>query len=196
MNHSKHLSTKSWHNKLSFLDPVLQSFQKQVLSPIFLSKAIIIAIVYLLISGIINNYTIYSNINSQDFSVFLKLKISTIMFWNNLTMFGGVNASFLVMIALLVGINIMLISRKLSFMRSQKNVQWTFSAGIFSLASASCPGCGFSLLSVTGLTSAIPGLPLEGLHASLLIFGILTVTTLYNLRSLGQQFCALPSKSN
>lgn len=196
MNHLKHLSTKNWHNKISFLIlPAMQSIQTQVLSPIFLSKAVIISITYLLISSIINNYSVYSNINSQAFSVVLKLKITSLMFWNNLTMFGGINAFFLVVIALLVGVNIMLVSRKLSLVRSQKNVQWTFSAGIFSLASASCPGCGFSLLSVTGLTSAIPGLPLEGLHASLFIFGILAATTLYNLRSLGQQFCAIPSRN-
>ncbi len=193
MNHLKHLSIKSWHSKSIFVQPALHTLRTQVFSLNFLYKAFLISSTYYAISTIINEFAIYSNIFSQNFSFLLKSKITVLMFWNSLTVFGGISAILILAIALLVGVNVMLVIRKIAMLKSQKNVQWTFGAGIVSLASSSCPGCGFSLLSVTGLTSAIPGLPLTGITFSLVTLGILLLTTVYNLRSLGTVSCKIPT---
>lgn len=193
MSHSKLLSTKNWLNKPQIFSSALLTLRTQVFTIRFLIKALTISFIYLVLSTVINEFSIYSNIFSHQFDLLLKLKISVLMFAKSVTMFGSLNTFLLLTIALIVGINSMLVIRKIAFVRAQKNVQWTFGAGFITLASTSCPGCGFSLLSVTGLTTAIPGLPLQGLSFSMLILAILTITTFYNLQSLGKVSCALPS---
>ncbi len=192
MNHSKLLSTKNWQNSLAFLHPALIALRTQVLSGRFIRKSIAISLIYLIASNIINSFAIYSNIFSQNFPFLLKIKITLLMFWGNFTLFGEINTFVITVTALLVGMNIMLVTKKLAIVRSQKNAHWTFGAGIVTLVSSSCPGCGFSLLSVTGLTAAIPGLPFHGLEFSLLTLGIISLTSVYNLRTLGIQSCSLP----
>lgn len=176
------------------MNSVLLALRTQITSPIFIRNAFVISVFYFIVSNIINEYAIYNNIFSQNFDLILKLKISVLMFWNNLTLFGGLNSVIMLVIAMLVGINVMLVIRKFNFLRSQKDVQWTFSAGIVSLASSSCPGCGFSLLSITGLSSAIPSIAFSGITLSVITLLILLATTFYNLRSLGISSCPLPSK--
>jgi hypothetical protein len=106
-------------------------------------------------------------------------------------MFGAVHAVLFIGIALGVGINTVLVIKKLQYIKGQKNIQWTFGAGIFSVASSSCPGCGFSLLSLTGLTSAIPGIPFQGNLFSFMILVLLFVTCAYNISSLNKISCAI-----
>jgi hypothetical protein len=113
------------------------------------------------------------------------------MFSQSFTMFGVLHALLFVSIAIGVAINIQLVIKKLQYIRGQKNIQWTFGAGIFTLASSSCPGCGFSLLSLTGLTSAIPGIPFQGNIFSFFVLVVLFITCIYNLSSLNKVSCAI-----
>jgi hypothetical protein len=110
-------------------------------------------------------------------------------------MFGVLHTILFLSIAIGVGINIQLVFKKLHYLRRQRNIHWTFGAGLFTLASSSCPGCGFSLLSITGLTSAIPGIPFQGNIFLSLVLGILIATCIYNLNSLNKVSCALPRKA-
>lgn len=190
MSRSKQLLIKNWLNKPQLFSSALLTLQTQVFMINFIKKTLFVAFLYLIVSNIINEYAIYSNIFSHNFSFLLKMKIAVLMFMKSLTMFGPINMIVLLSIALLVGINCMLVLRKLAFVRSQKNIQWTFGTGIVTLASTSCPGCGFSLLSLTGLTSAIPGIPLHGTLFSFLILVILSITALYNLQSLNKVSCS------
>lgn len=194
MNHLKQSSIRNSQNKEHFLSSALFIFKTQVLSVDFLKKSISIALIYLLVSSIINEFAIYSNIFSQQFTLLLKLKISGLMFLKTLGMFGSVHTLLLLSIALVVGINIMLVTRKIAYLRLQKTLQWTFGAGVISLASAGCPGCGLSLLSITGLTPAIPGLPFQGILYLTIIFSILIMSSIYNAHMLGKFSCAIPQQ--
>lgn len=177
------------------MNSVLHALRTHINTTYFIRNVILVSVFYFIASHLINEFAIYNNIFSQNFDMFLKLKISILMFWNNLTIFGGLNTVLTLFIAMFVGINVVLVIKKLSILRSQKKIQWTFGAGIISLASSSCPGCGFSLLSITGLTSAIPGLPFaNGVIYSSIMLVILVATAYYNLRSLEAYACDLPRK--
>lgn len=190
MNHLRLSSTKNWLNNRTYF-PAFSTLKTQVFSLDFLIKTTAIAFVYLVISSVINDYAIYANIVSHNFPLLLTVQIVFKMFLQSLTMFGPTHTIIFTCIAIGVGINMQLVIKKLQLLKTQRNVQWTFGAGILTLASSSCPGCGFSLLSITGLTSALPGIPFQGNIFSLFVLLLLIITCSYNLYSLQKVSCSI-----
>lgn len=156
-----------------------------------MGKTLFLALLYLVFSAIVNQIAIFINIFSQQYDFLVRVKVAILMLASIFSHPTGSSSVLLMIIALLVGANILLVVRKLSFVKAQKDIQWTFGAGIVTLASSGCPACGFSILSLTGLTGAMSGLPQYGIELSFLTLGLLLATFVYNLYSLGKVSCAI-----
>jgi ABC-type anion transport system duplicated permease subunit len=98
-------------------------------------------------------------------------------------------------ISFFVGINFLLAYKKFAFIRQQQNMQFTLSTGFFSIASAGCSSCGFSLLSLTGIGSAL-GVPLHESFWQGVTLILLIATFFYNIRALSKTTCAISGTSN
>lgn len=188
MNHSKHSSTKNWLNSL-FL--TLSTTARQQLTLSFMGKTVLLAVLYLIFSAIVNQLAIFINIFTQSYDFYIRIKVAFLMLVSIFNHPSLSTSALMITIALLVGANILLVVKKLSFVKAQKNIQWTFGAGILTLASSGCPACGFSILSLTGLTGAISGMPRFGIELSFLTLGLLLATFVYNLYSLGKVSCTI-----
>jgi hypothetical protein len=90
----------------------------------------------------------------------------------------------LIIIALLFGVNLELVLRKLKFLKNQGNLHITIGAGLVSLISAGCASCGLSFASVIGVAGIVSLLPFHGLLLYLLSIAILLASLLYNLQTL------------
>jgi hypothetical protein len=164
---------------------------QQQLTARVLTNSVLIAVVYLLFTLITSQMRVLVNIFSQPNSLLFKLQISLTYLFSVFAIYKPTDLFVFLLISLLIGLNVMLVTRKLRLVNSQKNLRWTFGVGILSLSSAGCPACGFSLLSLTGFGASF--LPLHTAQLSLLALGVLLLTTFYNLSSLRKVSCPIPS---
>ncbi len=160
-----------------------------VLSLRFFFISLLISFLYVALSGIVSEFTVYTNIFSQQFSPLLKFKIAGLMLLSPYTTSPLTHTLLHISIALLVGMNVVLVHKKLQQVKSQKNLQWSFGAGLFTLASTGCTACGFSILSLGGAAGALTFLPFRGQELTFVTLAILMTALVYNFYSLAQTSC-------
>lgn len=102
--------------------------------------------------------------------------------WN---MYPPPEAILLVIIGILMGINIALMVKIFSALQANKGLRVSFGgSSVLAIASAGCPACGISLLSLIGVS--VPLLPAQGVPLQLLAVTLLAGSIIYSLRKLHQ----------
>lgn len=150
----------------------------------FLSKSLILGLIYLVIALLFFNFKTYESVLSQTYPLASKTWISYLIFIGTFSILGIRDSILIIVISFLFGLNLELVLRKLKFLKSQGNLHITIGAGLISLISAGCAACGLSFASVIGVASIVTMLPFHGLLLYLLSILILSVSLLYNLQTL------------
>lgn len=88
---------------------------------------------------------------------------------------------FLIITALLFGLNMQLVLRKLKFLKKRGGLHITFISGLLTLTATGCATCGLSLASIVGLGGAIALLPFGGVELYIVSLLILLISLFYNL---------------
>lgn len=167
--------------KLRFLLEVLIS---ESLKRNFILKSLSFSLIYILISLILINYKSYLTFVFSDYSFIAKAKIVFILLFGSFQSVGNLDITLLFVTALLFGLNVELVLRKVRFLASRGSLHLTFGAGLITLAATGCASCGLSLASIVGLTGVIAILPFRGLELYTLSIAILLVSLFYNLNTL------------
>lgn len=163
---------------------VLKFFKRDFLTKRFFLWLLSLAILYFLVASIVINIQMIASIFQNPFQLVDKLRISVAIITNTLSNEPILNLVLSILIALLFALNILLVTKKIQFVSKQKNLHLTFGAGVLSIAASGCGACGFSLLSLAGLGGATTLLPFGGIELTLIAFGLLAATAVYNMNSL------------
>lgn len=100
---------------------------------------------------------------------------------------------FIILNALLVGLNILLLGKAVIWLRNQRKVHVSLGgATLFALVTAGCASCGLSLLSVLGLSATLAFLPFHGAELRVIACVFLLVSAFYMLRQLHEaKYCRI-----
>jgi len=147
----------------------------------FLLKALVFALCFIVLSTILLNYKSYWSFLTADYDLLPKINILWLIFIGSLSTLGLKDILFLTLTALLFGINMELVLRKLRFLKSHGGLHVTFVGGLLTITATGCASCGLSLASLVGLGGAIALLPFGGVELYVVSIGILFASLFYNL---------------
>jgi hypothetical protein len=150
----------------------------------FILKSLFFVFLYLLLSFALINYQSILSIGASEYSIFAKLKIISIIIYGTFQAVSETDAILIILSAILFGLNIELVLRKVKFLASRGSLHLTFGAGLITLVASGCASCGLSLASIVGLSAAIAILPFHGVELYFLAIAILLASLFYNLHSL------------
>lgn len=150
----------------------------------FFFKSLGLAALFVVLAIVVVNYRSYISFIGADYPFFDKLKILFLIFWGSFNSTSPKDVSMLLLTAVLFGVNMELVLRKITFLKGQKSVGLTFGVGIVSVAATGCASCGLSLVSLVGIAGVLTLLPFKGFELYLLSIGILMVSIIYNLNSI------------
>ncbi len=152
----------------------------------FFIQVFVISTVYMMLLITLLQIRIVVNIFQLPLSLIEKALLIPQTIWYAFTMLQPIEQVLFLLIALLVGINITLSNRKIALLRKQKNLHFSFGAGLISIVGAGCASCGFSILSLIGLGGAAAVLPFQGIELSILAVLLLLIILFYTLNSFYQ----------
>ncbi len=92
--------------------------------------------------------------------------------------------ALLIAIALLTGLNIMLLVQRFQSMKASGGIHLIAGGGsLLALVGSGCASCGLPILALIGLSGAVAYLPFGGMEISFLALGLLAVSIIILLRS-------------
>ncbi len=150
----------------------------------FIVKALLAAFVYAALSILLVNYKSFISFGRSEYDLFPKLKILLLIFFGSFQALSTRDTILLLTTALLFGVNIELVFRKIKFLASYGNLHVTIGTGLITIAATGCASCGLSIASIVGLGGVLALLPFHGLELYVVSIIILTVSLLYNIRTL------------
>ena len=169
-------------------------FKNELLSWKSLLGVLLIALLYVLLSGILLSLTLISNILASGFALEYKVKFLFFLlteFWQTLV---PVDQILLFLNALLTGLNILLIAKTLSSLKHKGKIRFSVGgATIVTLITSGCASCGVSVVSILGISSTLSFLPFHGMELHILATILLVVSLLYMMRQLYiGRYCKIP----
>jgi len=140
---------------------------------------------------ILVNYKSYFSFLQSDYAFLAKVKIFLIIFIGSFQAITSLDLFLLTTVALLFGVNMQLVFRKIKFLSSAGGLHLTFGVGLLTLAATGCASCGLSIASVVGLSAVLASLPFQGLELYMISILILSASLFYNLHTL-VKVCKIP----
>lgn len=155
---------------------------KLFLTPKSFIFAAVFAFVFFLLASLLANIQNVVSILSAPYDLFVKVKLlGIVLFEGTFITMGIMDGLFLLIIAILFGLNLSLVVSKLSAIRKGGRLSVVFGTGVFSILSAGCASCGLSAASLFGLGGAFVFLPFNGIEFYVLSLAILLVSLWVNL---------------
>lgn len=146
---------------------------------------IFVSLFYILLTLFLLNYRLVGiTILSSEI---LNEKIATLfsLVGGLFTAFSPADTIILFLNAILVGINILLMIRTLSRLKDQGKIRLAIGGTtLVGFISAGCSSCGFSVLSIIGLSTSLSFLPFHGMELHLLALIVLLFSSWYMLKRL------------
>ena len=167
--------------QLLFLTRVLISESKK---RNFILKSLFFALLYTSLSIILINYKSYLSFAQSDYDIFGKIKVLLFIFAGSFQALDTRDTILLLTTAILFGLNLELVLRKIKFLASFGNLHVTLGTGLITLAATGCASCGLSIASIVGLSGVLVLLPFHGLELYIVSILVLLVSLFYNLRTL------------
>ena len=168
----------------------LPSFWQTVRNELFSFKSffwiLLSSFIYFLLSTLILNYRLVFQTLVGDYSLTYKLTLTSNLLEGSWTAFSKIDFVLLIVTSILVGLNILLITKTIIKLESQKD-RLSISVGgsaILGIVVAGCSSCGFSVLSLLGLSASLSFIPFGGMGLHLLAVILLLSSFSYALRTL------------
>jgi hypothetical protein len=122
-----------------------------------------------------------------------KLSLYQALLFSSWDAFGHTSFFLLVITAFLVGVNVTLSISLLQKMQKMGNLSFSMGGGTFvGVFSAGCSSCGFSALSLFGLSGTVALFPLHGAELYILAISLLTLSLYYNITKLQKPLVCSP----
>lgn len=162
-----------------------ETFKKELLSINSIAKIFIISFIYFSFSVLIINYRLVLETLFSNSPVFYKFNLLLQLILGSYSALGVRDFILVILTSVIVGANILILFKTFKKLKDSNGklsltVGGTIVLGIFVAGSCSC---GFSVLSLLGLTGALSFLPFKGLGIHLLIIALLIFSFWYSLRT-------------
>jgi len=150
----------------------------------FLLKSAFFGASYLAISIIFINYKSFWSFLASDYEILSKVRVLSLIFFGSFQALSAGDIILLSITAILFGLNIELVLRKMKFLASLGSLHIAFGTGLISLAATGCASCGLSIASIVGLSAALASLPFHGIELYFLSIMTLFASLFFNLNTL------------
>lgn len=150
----------------------------------FILKSLAFSFLFIFLAVTLINYKSYISFITADYPFIPKIQILLLIFFGSFVSMAQVDVILLFGAAILFGVNLELIIRKIAFLKNQTSLGLTVGVGIISIAVTGCASCGLSIISFVGVAGVIAFLPFGGLGLYALSIGILLASLFYNLNTL------------
>jgi len=156
-------------------------------------STIIIASVYVLVSVYMMNGDLVKNTLLGNFSLDYKFTLMMALLQGMWTAMSGAGLFILFTIALLTGINLTLVLKRLSLLRSAGNMHLVVGGGsLLGFIGSGCSACGLPILSLLGLSGSVPYLPFRGTELSIISVLLLSMSLFFMVKINNQKLtCAV-----
>ncbi len=176
----------------------LSSYGTTAKEEIFSFKSIfyilLFSFIYFAFSVLILNYNLTYRTITGNFPVNYKTSIVLALLEGSITAFSYLDFVLLVITSLLVGMNILLIIKTIASLENKRG-KVSFTVGgsaLVGFAVAGCSSCGFSLLSLVGLSASLSFIPFGALGLHIIVIALLIFSVFYSLRSIYEgKFCKI-----
>lgn len=162
-----------------------QTAKKELLNFYNLLFILIVSVIYYSISVLLINYRFLESTLFNPNSLSYKADITYKLITGSYFALGNLDFSLVVVTSILVAANFLILIKTLKGLK-KANGKLTLTIGgstILGILVAGSCACGFSFLSLLGLTSALTFLPFGGLLIHALIIALLIFSLLYSLRT-------------
>jgi hypothetical protein len=145
----------------------------------------LISLLYFAFSTLILNYGLVYQTVAGNYPASYKLTLLFNLLEGAWTAFSGIDFLLLILTSALVGLNILLIAKTIIGIESGKGKLSLTVGGsaILGIAVAGCSSCGFSVLSLLGLSASLSFIPFGGMGIHLLTIFLLSFSFFYALRT-------------
>ena len=162
-----------------------KTYKQEILNLYSLFIIILISLIYFSISIFLLNYKLIQSSILGENSISFKFKILFELLVGSYAALSDLDFLLLIITSLLVGLNILIVYKTLIKLK-RLGGKLTLTAGggaILGIFVAGCSSCGFSVLSLLGLTGALSFIPFRGLGLQILIILLLIFSFIYSLRT-------------
>ena len=175
----------SWNNTIRMVFSV-----KMVLA------ALVIACLYTSLAIILLNYQFVGRALFGTYSLLYKITIIQTLVLGSWQVLSLQEFILLILNALLVGINLVLAMKTIYLLKHQGKIRLSLGgASILGLITTGCSSCGFSLISLLGLSASLSFLPLHGLELHIGAVVLLLLSFFYMVYQLHKaEVCKIPRK--
>lgn len=164
---------------------VLSITRKELLSFKSLFFVILLSASYLFLTILLLNDRLILATLTQPYPFIDKANIFLSLLGGLFTAFSPLDTIILFLNAFFVAVNILLMIRTLTVLRNQGSIRLSVGgATIIGFISAGCSSCGFSVLSILGLSTSFSFLPFHGLELHLAALAFLAFSAFYMLKKL------------
>lgn len=172
-----------------------QTARKELIRVSFLLPSILIAIGYIICTIYLLNYRLILQTTLGAYSARYKTSLLLILLQGAWITFSPLEFFLLVLNAVLVGMNVVLVSRSIKRLKDQGTLQLSIGgATVIALITAGCGSCGFSILALLGLSTSFSFLPFKGFELHILATITLLFSFFYMLKQLHEKvYCKVPN---
>lgn len=170
---------------MSQLPTLRQTFKTEVLNIYSLTLVLIISFLYFSLSVLLLNYKLVISSILGDSPLSFKLNILTQLLIGSYSAFSFGDFVLLIITSVLVGLNILLIYKTITALKAP-GVKLSFAVGgstVFGIVVAGCSSCGFSILSLLGITGALTFIPFGAISLHFIAIGLLLFSFWYSLKN-------------
>lgn len=144
-----------------------------------------ISLLYLLLTLSLLNYRFIASVIEANYAFTVKASLLFSLLGGIFTAFSPADTVILFINALLVGINLLLVFRTIYRLEHQGRVRFTIGgSALIGFISAGCSSCGFSILSILGLSTSFSFIPFQGMGLHVIAVAVLIFSSLYMLKKL------------
>lgn len=167
----------------------LPAFSETLKKELFAIKSLLIifltSFLYYSFSVLIINYRLVAEVLFGNSSIFYKISLLSILVQGSYSALGPLDFLLLVLTSLLVGANLLVLFKVLNNLKKSSGkltltVGGTTALGV--LVAGSC-SCGFSFISILGLTGAVAFIPFGSLGLHIITIALLIISFFYSMRT-------------
>jgi hypothetical protein len=147
-------------------------------------STLIIVVIYVVITILMMNGELVKQTLFSNFPLDYKYNLLMALITGVSTSMTGLGIFLLLLTAILTGLNITLLSQKLSQLRTSGKMHLIVGGGSFiGIAGSGCATCGLPILSFLGLAGSVTFLPFHGTELSIFAIGMLLLSLFFMIKN-------------
>ncbi|MBI2074290.1 MAG: hypothetical protein HYT83_00460 [Candidatus Levybacteria bacterium] len=161
---------------------------KLIFTKKFIILSSLLAFVYLILSVYLMNFTLVKLTITGSYPIGYKFNLLVDLLGGMLTAMSTAGLLILILTAILAGINLVLISKRILTLKSSRKLHWVVGgSSLLGIAGGGCAACGLPVIALLGLSGSVAFLPFGGSEISIISLVFLSISLYFLLKSYTKQ---------